>query len=453
MLRTRASRLVLLSVVGAAVLPAAGAPAASAAQRYAGPSGAGTDCSAIEPCTITQAITGAAAGDEVIVNPGDYTLNNALYPPYQTTIHGVAGQPRPRLLFNSNSDDLYIQHGTTVRYVEVHQAGSGIALEASSSSVVDQVVLTSAGPGFATAVIDNSTISNSVVVASGTDGRAIKTSAYAVNSNGTYRNVTAIATGSGGVAIHAEAALKGKATVNAINVIARGAGWGLKAQTDSSGAETTINVTHSNLSSEIPIGTNALLSSGGGNQVSPPAFANAATGDYRQTAASPTIGAGLDDPANGAFDVEGDPRQVGTTDIGADEFVAAPTNTDTPPPPASSSPTPLPTPVTFAGVKLISTRLSFGGRFITLRLSCPAGTVGGCSGRTKLTARRRALGRASFSIGAGRQGKVRVRASRAGRRLLRRADRLRAKDTNTARDGAGVSKTTAAAVTIRNRRR
>jgi len=116
----------------------------------------------------------------------------------------------------------------------------------------------------------------------------------------------------------------------------------------------------------------------------------------------------------------------------------------------------------FAGVRLVSTRLSFGGRFITLKLSCPAATVGRCSGRSKLTARRRAssgaaravtLGRAGFSIASGRQARVRVRVSRAGRRLLGRRRRLRAKDTNTARDAAGRSKTTVAAVTIRRRHR
>jgi hypothetical protein len=116
----------------------------------------------------------------------------------------------------------------------------------------------------------------------------------------------------------------------------------------------------------------------------------------------------------------------------------------------------------FAGVKLVSTRLSFGGRFIALKLSCPAGTVGRCSGRTKLTARRRAasraassvtLGRAPFSIAAGRQAKVKVRVSRVGRRLLTRVRRLRGKDTNAARDGAGGSKTTATVVTIRRRQR
>jgi hypothetical protein len=45
--------------------------------------------------------------------------------------------------------------------------------------------------------------------------------------------------------------------------------------------------------------------------------------------------------------------------------------------------------------------------------------------------------------------KIRVRVSRAGRRLLHGARPLRGKDTNAARNGAGQSKTTAAAVTIR----
>jgi hypothetical protein len=115
----------------------------------------------------------------------------------------------------------------------------------------------------------------------------------------------------------------------------------------------------------------------------------------------------------------------------------------------------------FAGVKLVSSKLSFGGRFVTLKLSCPAGTIGRCSGRTKLAARRRAtsgaastvvLGRAPFSIAAGRQAKVKVRVSRAGRRLLGRVRRLRGTDVNAARDGAGRLKTTVAAVTIRRQR-
>jgi PKD repeat protein len=138
----------------------------------------------------------------------------------------------------------------------------------------------------------------------------------------------------------------------------------------------------------------------------------------------------------------------------------------TPPPPGPTPPAPAPTPSpapAFAGVKLVSGGLSFGGRFVTLKLSCPAATVGRCTGQTKLSARRRrsgsgaaatvALGRANFSIAAGKQARVRLRVSRAGRRLLGRTARLRGRATSAARDAAGRTKTTVAKVTIRRRNR
>ena len=97
-----------------------------------------------------------------------------------------------------------------------------------------------------------------------------------------------------------------------------------------------------------------------------------------------------------------------------------------------------------------------------MTLRCPAGTVGRCSGQTRLTVRRRmgsragstvtvTLGRAPFSIAPGKQAKVNVRVSRVGRRLLGRARLVRGQDTNVARDGAGTSKTTVARVAIRRR--
>ena len=39
--------------------------------------------------------------------------------------------------------------------------------------------------------------------------------------------------------------------------------------------------------------------------------------------------------------------------------------------------------------------------FLTLKLSCPVATAGRCTGVTKLTARRKRVGRARFSIAAG----------------------------------------------------
>jgi hypothetical protein len=281
-------------------------------------------------------------------------------------------------------------------------------------------------------------------------------------------------------------------------VIARGGpgGHSLVARAVNAGTTAKITVGNSNWLDGATDGAGASILDGGGNQSSAPAFVNEAVGDYRQAAGSPTIDAGLSEFIDGDFDFDGDPRQIGTIDIGADEFVVAPaattgpagTVTDhsatlngsvnasgaptayhfeygpstaygsatpsadagsggvvaaaatvaglspattyhyrlvatnaggvvkgadqtlttasppQPPPPSPPPPPPTPptqTPTAFAGVKLVSSRLSFGGRFITLKL-----------------------------------GGVR---------------RLRGKDSNAARDGAGRSKTTAAAVTIKHR--
>ena len=128
------------------------------------------------------------------------------------------------------------------------------------------------------------------------------------------------------------------------------------------------------------------------------------------------------------------------------------------PPPRAPSPSPAATgPGAFAGARLVSTRLHSGGTFVTLRLRCPAGTVGRCSGQTRLSARRQAasvnLGRAGFSSAPGRQTSIRIRMSVAGRHLLAAVRRLGATATTAAHDEAGKSRTTVAAVTIRAPRR
>src|SRR5215213_8491229 len=107
MLTNLTSRIALFAVLGALGAATLTPTVASAAtQRYASPNGSGTACSSAVPCAITQAITAATGGDEVIVTPGDYGLAATLSDPATLTIHGVAGQPRPRLVFSGLS-----QHG------------------------------------------------------------------------------------------------------------------------------------------------------------------------------------------------------------------------------------------------------------------------------------------------------------------------------------------------------
>jgi hypothetical protein len=478
LITSRTRRLSLLTVVAAALAAASLAPTASAAaQRYASPGGNG-DCSAANPCSITDAIEGAKAGDEVIVTPGDYQPPGSISDHAKVTIHGVAGQPRPRLHFGG-AGRLWVQFGSTLRYVEVIRPSSNTALS-TKSAVVDQVIVRAAGDSaVGAASVESSTVRNSIFVASGPNGRAITAIANGAGNNTVLRNVTAIATAGDGVAVEARAQSgpASNATIGAVNVIARGgpSGASFSARTDSSGAQASVAVGHSNYGggSLAKIGTNTTILSGGYNQASTPVFVNAADGNYRQAAGSPTIGAGLDDPKNGELDVDGDARATGKTDIGADEFAPTPTQPPTSPPPTapppatppqSTPPQSTPPPVgSFAGVRLVSTKLTTAGRFITLKLSCPAATVGRCTGHTKLTTRRRrsgtraaatvGLGRARFSIAAGKQARVRLRASRARRRLLGRTPRLRGRATSAARDAAGRSVTTVAKVSIRRRQR
>ena len=82
---------------------------------------------------------------------------------------------------------------------------------------------------------------------------------------------------------------------------------------------------------------------------------------------------------------------------GADQtFTTAPAGSGTPSPTAPGG---------FAGVKLISTALTLKRGFVAVKLSCPAGTAGRCTGVTKLSARRKRTGSR-----AGRDGRPRPRA-------------------------------------------
>ena len=529
-----------MSAVAAGAVPSI----ASAAERYASPTGAGSGCTSSVPCSLASAVKVAGEGDEVIASSGDYALTDTIEDKAKITIRGVPGQPRPRLLFSGpNQQGLRLMHGSLLRDVDVDQAEAVAAVDTSGARL-DRVVVKGGSGAFGCSVsLLNGIIRDSIVVS---DTLPICSFAYGVPNTSAYRNVTAVTTQPGQAAILISAP-SASATVDLTNVIAQGgpSGPGFRIVTDNPGGQATVTATHSNFVDPDLLGGNIQFIDGGGNQNAAPSFVNAAAGDYRQAPGSVTIDAGMNAPVNGAFDVESDPRRIDTTDIGADEFVrpvivttgpatgigpdsatligsideiGVPTSyrfeygpttaygsetpaidlgseitvqpvattvaglnpgttyhfrlaaTDkagigyghdqtfatlpAPPTPSGSSSSPTPA---FAGVSLVSTRLTLSGKVITLKLSCPAGTAGGCSGQTKLSARRRtgsrrvALGKARFSIAAGGRARVRVRVPRAGLQRLRGVRRLRARAANAARDGAGVSKTTVASVTVRRR--
>jgi len=498
---------------------------ASAAQRYASPAGAGAGCTSEKPCSLPSAIKIAGLDDELILSPGDYPLTQTVEDPARITIRGVAGQPRPRLLFSGASQQgLRLVNGSLLRDVEIEQAEAATALTTSGARIDRVAVKGSAGTSCAI-LLKNALVRDSVVV-SGLN--PICSSPDGGTNTSILRNITVIATEPASPAVNLYAS--GDVTFNLTNVIAQGGpgGHALLVAGDGLGGHGTISATHSNFESVEKYGFDIQFVDGGGNQHVPPTFVNAAAGDYRQAFGSVTIDAGVNEGLNGAFDVEGDLRRIATTDIGADEFVPVPTVVTGPATGVSAQAATLigsvtangvptsyhfeygPTtaygnataatdpgtglgalPVTaaldglspgttyhyrlvasnktgvnrghdqsltttstapaFAGVRLVSTRLALSGKFVTLKLSCPAGTLGGCSGRTRLAAKRLTLGKARFSIAAGDRARVRMRVSRAGLRRLHRVRRLRARNVSAAHDGSGASSTSVTRVTIRRR--
>jgi hypothetical protein len=99
----RRSLLCLPVALGALVVAASvPAGASAAAPRHVSPTGSGSDCTAAKPCGFRQALDQSGSGDEVIVAPGDYPLTlSSLHLDSGVTVHGVPGEPRPRLLFHS----------------------------------------------------------------------------------------------------------------------------------------------------------------------------------------------------------------------------------------------------------------------------------------------------------------------------------------------------------------
>ena len=324
------------------------AASASAAQRYAAPSGtANLSCSQLLPCDIETAINGITMNmpvenDEVIVGPGSYyeigtastPLATSLHPGVDLNIHGVAGEPRPQIFSAVSSAALYLNGSgsMTARYLDIEQSGTGSAVFLSEGTIDELIARTGAAHQAGCLVID-ATVTDSVCDGTGTNGYGLNSDIGCgppCSTSSTVRNSDLYGTGSGGAGVF-DGAGSGPATVTVAltNVIARGGpgGHDLVTVQSAAGAVSAITATHSDYVTVDTSGGGTATAAGTASNIeTDPALVNPAGEDFHETVASPTIDGGVTSTTNGSLDFDGQTRtEGGLTDIGADEYIALPT--------------------------------------------------------------------------------------------------------------------------------
>jgi hypothetical protein len=295
-------------------------PSAQAAQRWASPTSTVTSgaCPQSAPCRIDAAVNGAASGDEVMVAPGTYSVDQLLSPTVPIDLHGVAGQERPRLVGASNltAAMLSFKTGGTLRHLSLEATATGQdALTLQRGLGEDLLIISASGDGGKVVGATPATVlRDSVVRTSGTTSTSAGLKLRESGGAGDVAlvNVTVMAPGSGATGVFCEVR-NGQARI--VNTIVRG---------DAVDITTSRTVGHctattSNFRPAVSPG----LTSGAGNQSAEPRFVDAPAGDYRPVPGSPTIDAGQADALLGTADPSGCSRTLGAAaDIGAYEYAA-----------------------------------------------------------------------------------------------------------------------------------
>lgn len=325
-------RRATILAAGLAALLASAAPAA-AAERHASPNGSGTKCTRAEPCSLAQAIVKAADGDEIILAGGEYQVAEPLVSVAPNLhIHGDFEGPMPRVRTSTFTAPInVISPGSRLSHLDIEITATGpIGAFCPPGGRVDRVRVAAVGTIGARGMTlyNGCEIRDSLIIADAPGAVAIGTDASVGTVTGVVRNVTALADGDGsaGISAQADPLLPGDIAIDLKNVIASGRTADLVSRGGLLGAA-HVTVTNSNFDTLVKEGSKSTVTENA-NQTAPPLFVDAAAGDYRQAAGSPTIDAGSFDGI-GQLDLGGNPRVLGPApDIGAYEFVPAP------PPPA-----------------------------------------------------------------------------------------------------------------------
>lgn len=308
--------------------------AASAAVRFAAPSGGGTACSQIAPCDIQTAVEDAAVvnGDEVILAPGTYsTGNNPLAANKAIHVHGAAGAPRPLIDANSGFVAVVVGAFGSLENVEVHNSAPGIAVILIRGAFAERIVSISSttngsGCHLQPDAANPPLLRESACIATAPGGAGVTSSlgvSASVNAVARMRNVTAIGTGPSSTGVKVSSSGNGgSVTVDGLNVIASGTSSDISATGAAAGSAAFANFSFSAFDTQLEA-TNGSVSDPGSdsNLTAPALLVNPAVGDVHQRPGSWTIDRGSRDLGGDSLDIDAESRSQGAApDIGADEL-------------------------------------------------------------------------------------------------------------------------------------
>jgi hypothetical protein len=326
----------LTAVMAAGALASAGT--ASAATRYASPTGSGpvANCLSSAPCSLTDAVKSpyAVNADTVILLPGIYSVGTQLFITTLLNIHGTGSPSATKIVSTFTTDyPVYLDSdGAVISDLELSGAATSNATMLVHSGTLRRVIVRSSTSA-ACAGVDG-TIVDSICQSATQNGLAMNT--LFTGEEMTLRNDTMIG-GPSGFGISISSYSGQTADINLSNVIATGGSGGIRLSSDGTGAHSIFTADHSNYRSVVLSGSgnrSGTAAGSGTNQTALPIFTNAAAGDFSEAAGSPTIDAGVVDELSGDLDLIGLARTVGAApDIGAYEYVPPPP----PPPPPSSA--------------------------------------------------------------------------------------------------------------------
>jgi hypothetical protein len=317
---------------------AVAAPAAGAAVRHAAPGAGGPEpCAAAAPCGFADAVSGASAGDEVVVAPGNHVVSSLVQLTADSVVvRGPAAAPRPRVSITGSTLLFVAGSGVTVRDLRLEAADAPsefVVNDLDKDNLYERVEVVATGTtGGGMLLRDGSTVRDSVVWAQGPDATAVVTGSFVLVpvTGARLERVTAIGGSGAGKGVSASSCFGDKQRVTLVDVIARAGGEDVLASEicdigpDPGPPAIEVHVGSSN-AGELVADSGAEIHDLGGNQTAAPVFADAAGGDFHQLAGSPTIDAGTGPVTAGALDLDLQPRLLGSApDIGADEFALAP---------------------------------------------------------------------------------------------------------------------------------